>query len=141
MAKLQVELIRDLFHDIRKTIVLENKKPKAIKNMTQMQILFFLLSNEDKTIYQKDIGDALKLKKSSITEHLDYLEMIGAIKRVQDAKDKRKNSICLSEKAKIKKSEIDGSIQNLNTKVINGISKEDLEVFEKVVKKMEENLK
>ena len=141
MAKLQVELIRDLFHDIRKTIVLENKKPKAIKNMTQMQILFFLLSNEDKTVYQKDIGDALKLKKSSITEHLDYLEMIGAIKRIQDAKDKRKNCICLSEKAKIKKSEIDGSIQNLNTKVINGISKEDLEVFEKVVKKMEENLK
>lgn len=141
MAKLQVELIRDLFHDIRKTIVIENKKPKAIKNMTQMQILFFLLSNEDKTIYQKDIGDALKLKKSSITEHLDYLEMIGAIKRIQDAKDKRKNSICLSEKAKIKKSEIDGSIQNLNTKLINGISKEELEIFEKVVKKMEENLK
>lgn len=141
MAKLHIDLVRDLNCDIRKAIELENKRPRAIKNFTQMQILVFLLNNPDKTIYQKDIGEALKLRKSSITEHLDYLEMIGAIERVQDITDKRKNSIRLSEKARIRKSEIDDSIKYLNNRVIAGIDKKDLVIFEKVIKKMEENLK
>ena len=141
MAKLHIDLIRDLNCDIRKVIELENKRPRAIKNFTQMQILVFLLNNPDNTIYQKDIGEALKLRKSSITEHLDYLEMIGAIERVQDITDKRKNSIRLSEKARIRKSEIDDSIKYLNDRVIAGIDKKDLVIFEKVIKKMEENLK
>lgn len=141
MAKLHIDLIRDLNCDIRKAIELENKRPRAIKNFTQMQILVFLLNNPDNTIYQKDIGEALKLKKSSITEHLDYLEMIGAIERVQDKTDKRKNSIRLSEKAIIRKSEIDDSLKYLDERIIAGIDKKDLETFEKVVKKMGENLK
>lgn len=141
MAKLQIDLIRDLNCDIRKAIELENKRPRAIKNFTQMQILVFLLNNAEKTIYQKDIGEALKLRKSSITEHLDYLEMIGAIERVQDENDKRKNSIRLSEKARIKKSEIDDSIKYLNERAIAGIDKKELAIFEKVIKKMGENLK
>ena len=141
MAKLHIDLIRDLNCDIRKVIELENKRPRAIKNFTQMQILVFLLNNPDNTIYQKDIGEALKLRKSSITEHLDYLEMIGAIERVQDKTDKRKNSIRLSEKAIIRKSEIDDSLKYLDERIIAGIDKKDLETFEKVVKKMGENLK
>ena len=142
MSKLHIDLIRELHCNIKKAIELENKKPRAIKNLTQMQILSFIVNNGDnKTIYQKDIGEALKLKKSSITEHLDYLEMIGAIERVQDITDKRKNSIRLSEKARIRKSEIDDSIKYLNDRVIAGIDKKDLVIFEKVIKKMEENLK
>lgn len=141
MAKLQVESIRDLYRNIRKAIDFENAKPKEVKNITQMQILFYLLNNVDNVVYQKDIGEAIKLRKSSITENLDYLEMIGAVERTQDINDKRKNSVRLSKAALKRKSEIDNSIKYLNAKVIAGISKEELAIFEKVVNKMEENLK
>ncbi|MDO5440337.1 MAG: MarR family transcriptional regulator [Erysipelotrichaceae bacterium] len=141
MKTLTIDMVRDLHQIIRKAIDGENQKPKALKNLTQMQIMLYLVNNEDKTIYQKDIGEALKLKKSSITEHLDYLESVGEIERVQDENDKRKNSIRLSEKARIKKEELNVTLNSLNEKAIKGISKEDLECFEKVIKNMEENLK
>lgn len=135
------DLIKNLYHVIRQSIDVETQKPKEIKNYTQMMVLFYLLNNENKTVYQKDIGNALKLKKSSITENLDYLETIGMIERVQDQNDKRKNSIKLSKKANEKKIEVDAAINKINEKAIRNIPKDEIEIFEKVVKKMEENLK
>lgn len=141
MKKLEIEKIRELHHSINRNIDMVNKRPKQIKNFTQIRIMFYLLNNEDKTIYQKDIGENLKLKKSSITEHLDYLESVGVIERVADKKDKRKNSIRLSMAAKEKKKEIDDSLININNKMIDGISKSELEMFNNVLAKMEENIK
>lgn len=141
MEILTIEKIRKLQQKIKVAIELGEERPNQVRNLSQMQILFYLYNNEDKTVYQKDIGEALKLKKSSITEHLDYLESAGIIVREQEQKDKRKNSIHLSEKAKLKSVEINNSLKRINEKVVRGISQEELECFEKVMRQMEENLK
>lgn len=141
MEVLTIGIIRDLHHEIKKALSKETGKPKLIKNFSQIQIIYYLVSNKDKVIYQKDIVDALKLKKSSITEHLDYLESVGLIERKQDPVDKRKNSIVLSDEALKKENEIEDIIRSINEKAIKGLSLEEIEQLEKTVKKMEDNLK
>lgn len=141
MEVLTIGIIRDLHHEIKKALSKETGKPKLIKNFSQIQIIYYLVSNKDKVIYQKDIVDALKLKKSSITEHLDYLESVGLIERKQDPVDKRKNSVVLSDEALKKENEIEDIIRSINEKAIKGLSLEEIEQLEKTVKKMEDNLK
>lgn len=137
---LEIENIRNIHHTIRKNFEFTRGKEKIYKNFTQMQIVFYLVKHEGETIYQKDIGAALNLKKSSITEHLDYLESVDIIKRIEDKKDKRKNSIILSDVALEEKEEVKIKLQEINAKAIEGISKEDIDCFNRVIKKMEENL-
>ena len=141
MDILTIDLVKDLHHLIKKSLDEKTKVPKAIKNLTQMQILYYLTNNKDKVVYQKDIGEAIKLRKSSITEQLDYLEEVGIIERIQDKEDKRRNSIKLSKEALQKENEIEDTLKKLNDKATNGIDKNDLELFEKIIKKMEDNLK
>lgn len=141
MDNLIIDRVRDLHLNIKKNMAIKSDKPRVLKNLSQVQIMFYLHNHQNDIVYQKDLCEALKLKKSSITEHLDYLEEVGEIIRVQDENDRRKNSIKLSEKALEKKAEIDQMLLKINEKVIKDISKEDLEKFEEVLKKMEDNLK
>lgn len=140
MEPLVIDQIRDLQCVIKNNIGYISDRPKGIKNLSQYKILLFLNDHENETVYQKDICEALNLKKSSITEHLDYLELVGAIERIKDPTDKRKNSIKLSEQAINRKFELSEFYKNVDTKMKKGISEEDLQCFERIIKKMKENL-
>lgn len=141
MEILTIDLIKDVHRLIKQSVDEKARVPKTVKNLTQVQIIYYLTTNKDKVVYQKDIGEALRLKKSSITEHLDYLEDVGYIERVQEKNDKRKNSIKLSAEALKKENEIQAVLKELNAKAIRDISPKELETFEKIIRKMEENLK
>lgn len=141
MEILTIDLIKDVHRLIKQSVDEKARVPKTVKNLTQVQIIYYLTTNKDKVVYQKDIGEALRLKKSSITEHLDYLEDVGYIERVQEENDKRKNSIKLSAEALKKENEIQAVLKELNAKAIRDISPKELETFEKIIRKMEENLK
>lgn len=114
---------------------------RTLKNCTQAQIITFLINNKDKCIYQKDICDALKLKKSSITEQLDYLQTKEIIERIVDKRDKRKNRIRLTEQSLERIKEIDKTINEFNVGLFKGISQEELKCFNLVLDKIEKNMK
>ena len=114
---------------------------RTIKNCTQAKIITYLIDNNNKAIYQKDICEALKLKKSSITEQLDYLQSREIIERIVDHKDKRRNRIKLTEQSIERIKEINNSIKDFNVNLIKGISKEELECFNNVLDKIEKNMK
>ena len=145
MEQKVIERIKNLNNKIKKELVninFENinEAKKTIKNYSQLQIVFYLIKHRDDVVYQKDIGDAVHLKKSSITEHLDYLESIDVIKRIDDRDDSRKKRIILSQKAKEVETSFMQTISDLNTKILEGISEDELEVFMNVVDKIEKNI-
>ncbi|MCR4633797.1 MAG: MarR family transcriptional regulator [Erysipelotrichaceae bacterium] len=109
-------------------------------NLTQFQILIYLLKNEDKDVCQKDLEDEIHLKKASITANLDALENKDLIRREPGKTDRRKKYLKLSEKTKSFARLMEEKARNYDQKIIAGIPKEELDVFFRVSGKICENI-
>ena len=109
-------------------------------NMTQLKIINYILMHENENVCQKDLELETNLKKASITGCLDSLAERDLIKRVQAADDKRKNYIVLTDKATAYKNEFYQREIDLNNWIVENISKEDLDTFFEVIRKIKENI-
>ena len=109
-------------------------------NMTQLKIINYILMHENENVCQKDLELETNLKKASITGCLDSLAERDLIKRVQAADDKRKNYIVLTDKATAYKNEFYQREVDLNNWIAENISKEDLDTFFEVIRKIKENV-
>ncbi len=114
----------------------------AIYHLTPVQIVVikYLIKNKDSVVYQKDIEKKLGLRKSTVSGILGTMIKNGIITRTDSTNDLRSKEIRLTEtgyklvKAMKKKAiEFEKLLQS-------NISKEDLEVFYKVTKQIQENL-
>lgn len=114
----------------------------AIYHLTPVQIVVikYLIKNKDSVVYQKDIEKKLGLRKSTVSGILGTMIKNGIITRTDSTNDLRSKEIGLTEtgykldKAMRKKAfEFEKLLQS-------NISKEDLEVFYKVTKQIQENL-
>lgn len=146
MQETLIEKVKQLNTIIKKEIASVNYRSiseakNSIKNYSQLQIVLYLAQHKDDVVHQKDIGKAVNLRKSSITEHLDYLESVDIIKRIDDVVDHRKKRIVLSDKALIIEENFSRTIEKINEKMLIGISEEELDLFIKIVNKIENNLK
>lgn len=141
MESLLIEKIKDVDMLIVKKINSYEKKPDKINNFTQVRILFYLFNNRDIPVYQKNLGEALKLKKSSITEQLNYLEKEQFIKRIEDRSDKRKKQICCTRKTINQITKIENNFRNVNEEVVSGITNDELNALTNILDKIERKLK
>ena len=107
----------------------------------QMQILHFIISKQNEKIYQKDIGNALNLRRATLSEILKTMEKNNLIFRIKDQTDTRKKEIIISEDAKNNFQIVKDKLNEAEKVITNGIKKEDLELFFKTISKMKENLK
>lgn len=140
MEKYLAKEIKEIERLIGNKLV-RNEKPSDNLNHTQVQIMFYLLKNQDKAICQKDIEKEVNLKKASITETLDSLEKKGIIDRVRSDDDKRKNNIVLTQKALGGKDKIESKIKDVECLIRKGIDQQSLDCFYNVIDKIKENLK
>lgn len=103
-------------------------------------IIGYLAGNEEKDIFQKDIEKKFKTGKSSIAGTLKMMEEKGYIVRQAVPDDTRLKRVCLTDKARtyIKKIE-QGHIQ-MEEKLCQGLSEEDIQTFLRIVRKMQDNL-
>ena len=90
MKRYIVKEINDLSRNL-KDHVANGFDPKKYLNMTQLQILNYLLKHKEEDVCQKDLEIETNLKKASITGCLDILEDMNLIERCKAADDKRKN--------------------------------------------------
>ncbi|MDR1903835.1 MAG: MarR family transcriptional regulator [Treponema sp.] len=67
---------------------------------SQMDILGFLLFNQDRTINQRDIENEFNIKNPTVTGILDRLEKNGFINREVSREDNRHNIIMVTDKSK-----------------------------------------
>lgn len=114
--------------------------PKIIPTSTQMEILDYIFEHSEEEIYQKDLENVLALKRATISGVLQTMEKNKLIERVVDEDDTRTKKIILNQSAKeiyLKNHKV---METLEQKALNNISKDDLDVFLRVIETMRKNI-
>ncbi len=114
------------------------KLPKLTQ--TQMQIMSYILDHNEE-IYQRDLEKVLNLRRATVSGVLQTMEKNGLIVRVINEMDARSKKIILSEDAKKLFSLKKKKFYEIERKITNNISKEELNNFLIIIKKMKNNLK
>lgn len=130
--------VKEFDKTVGKSLYKKSKQPKHI-SLTELSIINYLMVTPN-PVYQKDIVDVTKLKKSSIAEQLDRMEDKGIIKRIPDKNDKRKNQIVLSRSMLNKKQKMIDELTSINKKLVKNVSKKELDTFINVLHKMKRNI-
>jgi DNA-binding MarR family transcriptional regulator len=107
----------------------------------QSKALHFILANyREKEIFQKDIEREYGLRPPTASELLKKMEGSGLIIRKTMPEDARKKQILPTEKALRYKDQVTQNIEALNASLMRGVSRQDMEVFLRVLDQMVENL-
>lgn len=133
--------IKKLDNMITRKICDELKK-ENINNLSHIQaeILKYLHINKNKRIYQSDIEKEIPARRSTISGILKTMEKNGLITRIDSKIDNRKKEVSLTEKSIKIYNKIESKIENLEKKIICGISNEELNIFYMIIDKINENI-
>lgn len=125
-------------------IALENNFNKFYKKYkltsSQMDILIFLLHNENKIVNQRDIENFLSLSNPTIAGTLLRLEKKGFIIRKISSKDKRYKEIYLTDKSRELKDIIFKYIRDNDNKMFSNMSEEEKENLKNIITKILNNI-
>lgn len=125
-------------------IALENNFNKFSKKYkltsSQMDILIFLLHNENKIVNQRDIENFLSLSNPTIAGTLLRLEKKGFIIRKISSKDKRYKEIYLTDKSRELKGIIFKYIIDNDNKMFSNMSEEEKENLKNIITKILNNI-
>ena len=107
---------------------------------TQMIIMNYILNHQNEDIYQKDLEEALHLRRATVSGVLQTMEKHELIERVLCDNDVRCKKIILKEKAKkmfdVKKMEF----FKLEEVIKKGLSDEEIEIFCHIIESMQNNI-
>lgn len=104
----------------------------------QARILYYLLLKDH--ITQKELADNCHFEVTTMSRNLDKLEKLGLIARQNNPDCRRSFLICLTDKGIAEAKEIKKVFEQFETIVCDGISKEEIEVFLKVMTRMCDNM-
>ena len=125
-------------------IALENNFNKFSKKYkltsSQMDILIFLLHNENKIVNQRDIENFLSLSNPTIAGTLLRLEKKGFIIRKISSKDKRYKEIYLTDKSRELKDIIFKYIRDNDNKMFSNMSEEEKENLKNIITNILNNI-
>ncbi|MBO7562668.1 MAG: MarR family transcriptional regulator [Bacteroidales bacterium] len=109
-------------------------------NITPEQFLVMDTLWDEGVLTQQQIADYLLKDKNSVVKLVDGLEDRKLVRRVSNPKDRRQNLIEVTEYAIEIKDKVTTAAMEAVDKIINGITKEDMLTFIKVLSKMAENM-
>ena len=104
----------------------------------EQHFLLRILTSQEESI-QSDLAEIMQKDKSAIMRHVDQLEKTGYVVRVNDAVDRRKKHIVITESGVTVLKKCEDVIANLMQKNLKGVSEEELTTFKKVLIKLKEN--
>jgi len=109
--------------------------------ITRIQWICMYYLSEHNGISQRELSNLMCVKDSSVGRLIDRLERDGIVVRNRSQKDRRVIKISLTETGKILFEKLYPLGEDFNNKLMENISKEELETFEKVLKTMLDNIK
>ncbi len=110
---------------------------QGLKISPEQHYILRILTEEDSI--QSDLAEILQKDKSAIMRHIDQLETLGYVIRVNDATDRRKKHIVITEIGTTVFNEGEEIINRLSEKNMEGISDDEISIFQKVLIKLKEN--
>jgi DNA-binding MarR family transcriptional regulator len=135
----QVGLFLNLVHNRFKQYVTVIFKEHGF-NITPEQFMVMDTLWDEGVLTQQQIADYLLKDKNSVVKLVDGLEDRKLVRRVSNPKDRRQNLIEVTEYAIEIKDKVTTAAMEAVDKIINGITKEDMLTFIKVLSKMAENM-
>ncbi len=105
----------------------------------QGEILFILSHNGDGKS-EDELSKILSIDNTTTTRTINRLVKNGYVKKIKDESDKRVNRIYLTRKVNEIYFIIKSTKQRVIQELIDGIDKDELEIFSKVIEKMENNI-
>ncbi len=97
----------------------------------QMGILFSLKMKNGLSMNQ--LSKIISIDNAAVTRHVDTLEEHGLVKREQDANDRRKNMIRITERGIAEADNTKAIVRRINNMIKEGFSDEEMEVFKSVL--------
>lgn len=131
-------IIKSLDLQIKKRIVKIYKSHKINISASKVKILLYLKDNNNVT--NTDLERITALSKSSVSEIITSMEKEGLIIRENSKIDNRVNFIKPTKYALSILDIVKEEIDNLSKSLEKSITKEELEIFYKVITKMKNNL-
>ena len=112
----------------------------GITGVQSAMIGFIYEKSRKKDVFAKDIEKAFDLRRASSAGLIQNMEKNGLIKREMVGNDARLKKIVLTEKALELRRKLDKSIKNMEKKMQAGLTKEEVEKYLELTKKMTKNL-
>ena len=143
LRKAQEHHVGRIIHMLSHQLKRRGTMPEVEMGLTPMQkhvLTFILFETMERDLYQRDIEEEFRIRRSTASGILQLMEKNGFIYRKSVARDARLKQIIPTEKAEKLRMDILVNIQEMEKKLIGGIPKEDLEVCLRVLRKMICNL-
>ena len=113
-------------------------------SMIQQHVINYILKHDKEDVYQKDIERVFLISRSTASTMLKSLEKKGIISRVPTENDARLKKLIIAEPFKKQfqpiYQELKKLMNDMNKQMCQGISKQDLAVFNRVLEQMKNNL-
>lgn len=106
----------------------------------QVWVLDFLFANQDKEIYQKDLEHELQVRRSTATGILQGMEKKGFIVRESVSHDARLKKLVLTSRVAEIHKDISIQQEEMEARLMQGISKEEKEMLFQILEKIKRNL-
>ena len=135
LKKLDIEIARRLFSISKENKIEDSQSP------LQCRILKYLVKNQDKEIYQKDLEDIFQISKATVSSVLFTMENNKIIQRVVSSNDARSKRIELTEKSKEVYKNMQIVFEKLNKELEKGLSDEEINTFYNILDKLYKNIK
>ena len=135
----QVGMFLNLVHNRFKQYVAGIFESEGL-NITPEQFLVMDALWDEGVLTQQQIADYLLKDKNSVVKLVDGLEDRNLVRRASNPKDRRQNLIEVTEYAMGIKDKVTKVAMDAVDKIINGITKDDMLIFIRVLSKMAENM-
>ena len=132
--------IKTLSHEIDRYIFCHSTA-EGVTRMHGWLIGYLYSEGADRDIYQKDIENRFNIRRSTATGILKLMDKNGLIVRTEAEHDARLKKISLTPKAEQIHERIRRGIENIERRLIAGLSDSEVNAFLAIASKMRENLK
>ena len=107
----------------------------------QVRIVKYLVKQNNKAILQKDMEYIFNIRRSTVSGVIKTMEKNNIIIRENVKDDNKSKEIKLTNEVYLRANELVRKLRELDLELIKDVNKEDLEVFMRVLKNIQDNLK
>lgn len=110
-------------------------------SMSNSWLIMYLYDHRDEDVFQKDVELEFSIRRSTSSSIISLMEKKGYIERVSVEQDARLKKLVLTTKALEQCDMITKNMNDFEKSLIEGISKDELNVFFSVLDKIVANIK
>ncbi|MBE6007783.1 MAG: winged helix-turn-helix transcriptional regulator [Lachnospiraceae bacterium] len=103
-------------------------------------VIGYLYDNRNRVVLQRELEKEFNLRRSTVTTILQTMEKNGLVERLSIKDDARQRQLVLTPKAELIHKLISKDMKALDERITEGIDKENMEIFYRVLLKIKGNL-